>query len=152
MHTCREMIPCCLHSSFLIFAVGCLKMKTNDWRQLLNCFNLLIMPLVFQLRFKKLSVGCIYPEYSGIVKWASTCENLSSGVCKQQRRRPACTSAQSDQCLCYSLIGKNHTFVHKLACYKRNFNFLASRCSWAGFFSMTCLETLKTGLLSSRPK
>ena len=28
---------------------------------------------------------------------ASTRENLSSGGCKQHRRRPACTSAQSDQ-------------------------------------------------------
>ena len=35
--------------------------------------------------------------------WASSRENLSSGVCEQQRRRPACASAQSDQCLCYSL-------------------------------------------------
>ena len=38
--------------------------------------------------------------------WASTLGNLSSGVGKQQRRRPACASAQSDQCLCYWLIGK----------------------------------------------
>ena len=30
-------------------------------------------------------------------------ENLS-GVCKQQRRRPACASAQSNQHLCYSLF------------------------------------------------
>ena len=30
------------------------------------------------------------------------------GVCEQQRRRPACASVQSDQCLCYSLIGKYH--------------------------------------------
>ena len=35
-------------------------------------------------------------------------KNLSSGVCEQQRRRPACPSAQSDQRLCYSLIGKYH--------------------------------------------
>ena len=28
------------------------------------------------------------------------------GVCKQLRGRPACTSAQSDQHLCYLLIGK----------------------------------------------
>ena len=35
------------------------------------------------------------------------------GVCEQQRPRPACTSAQSDQHLCYSLIAKNHT----LTCY-----------------------------------
>ena len=40
--------------------------------------------------------------------WASTRENLSSVVCEQQRRRPACTSAQSDQRLCYSLFGKYH--------------------------------------------
>ena len=31
--------------------------------------------------------------------WASTRETLSSGVCKQHRRRTACASAQSDQCL-----------------------------------------------------
>ena len=30
-------------------------------------------------------------------RWASTRENLSSGVCKQHRRRPACAYAQSDQ-------------------------------------------------------
>ena len=40
--------------------------------------------------------------------WALSLENLSSGVCEQQRRRPACTSSQSDQRLCYSLIGKYH--------------------------------------------
>ena len=39
---------------------------------------------------------------------ASTQENLSSGVCEQKRRRPACTSVQSDQRLHYSLIGKYH--------------------------------------------
>ena len=37
---------------------------------------------------------------------ATTRENLSSEACKQQRRRPACAYAQSDQRLCYSLIGK----------------------------------------------
>ena len=40
--------------------------------------------------------------------WAATWENLSSGVCEQHRRRPACASAQSDQRLCYSLFGKYH--------------------------------------------
>ena len=29
--------------------------------------------------------------------------------CEQQRRRPACPSTQSDQRLCYPLIGKYHT-------------------------------------------
>ena len=39
-------------------------------------------------------------------KWASKRENLPSGVCEQQRRRPACASAQTDQRLCYLLIEK----------------------------------------------
>ena len=40
--------------------------------------------------------------------WASSQENLSKGVCENHRRRPACASAQSDQHLCYSLLGKYH--------------------------------------------
>ena len=49
---------------------------------------------------------CIIHVY--IYIWALMRENLSSGVCEQQRRRPACASAQSVQGLCYSLIGKYH--------------------------------------------
>ena len=41
-----------------------------------------------------------------VVIWALTRGNLSSGVWEQQRRRPACASAQTDQRLCYSLFGK----------------------------------------------
>ena len=62
--------------------------------------------------------------------WASPLENLSSVVCQHQMRRQACAYAQSDQRLCYSLIVKYHI----QAWYKRNFNFLASLCSWAGWF------------------
>ena len=62
--------------------------------------------------------------------WASPRENLSSVVCEQQRRRPACAYAQSDRRLCYSLIGK----CHILTCYQRNFNILASLCSWGDWF------------------
>ena len=40
--------------------------------------------------------------------WASARENLSSRGCEQQRRRPACASAQTDQRLCYSLFGNYH--------------------------------------------
>ena len=36
------------------------------------------------------------------VNWASTRQNLSSEGCEQQRRRPACASAQSDQRVCFS--------------------------------------------------
>ena len=38
-------------------------------------------------------------------KWASLRENLSLVVCEQHRRRPACTSLQTVQRLCYSLFG-----------------------------------------------
>ena len=43
-------------------------------------------------------------------------------ICKQQRCRSACASAQSDQGLCYSLHGKHNT--HR--CYIQNL-----LCSWA---------------------
>ena len=49
-----------------------------------------------------------------IDKWPLMEENLSSGVCAQQRRKPDCVDAQdcadaqSDQRLCYSLFVKYH--------------------------------------------
>ena len=46
-------------------------------------------------------------------------ETLSSEGCEPHMRRPAWASTQSDQRLCYSLIGK----YHMLTCYKRNYNF-----------------------------
>ena len=66
----------------------------------------------------------------GLYIWALSQENLSSGGCKQQRRRLAWSSAQSDQHHCYSLNGKYHIQT----CYEQNFKFLASLCSWAGWF------------------
>ena len=35
-------------------------------------------------------------------------DNISSGMCEQQRRRPACAFLQSDQRLCYSLFAQYH--------------------------------------------
>ena len=35
--------------------------------------------------------------------WARSCENVFYAICKQQKHRSACTSAQSDQHLCCSL-------------------------------------------------
>ena len=48
------------------------------------------------------------PRTHSQIIWASTQENLPSGVREQQRRRPAFASAQTDQRLCLSLIGKYH--------------------------------------------
>ena len=39
-------------------------------------------------------------HWFGEQNWASTRETLSSVVCEQQRRRPACATAQTDQRLC----------------------------------------------------
>ena len=69
------------------------------------------------------------------------------GVCEKQRCRPACASVQSDQRLCYLCIGKYHIFT----CYEGNFNFLASLCSGKTGLSLTLSETLKTGLVVTRP-
>ena len=57
--------------------------------------------------------------------WTSKRENLSSGFCEQHRRRPACPSATSDQCLCFSLFGEHSS----KACSIQNSIFLASLCS-----------------------
>ena len=54
--------------------------------------------------------------------WVSTREDLSLGVCEQQRHSSACTSVQSDQRLCNSLFGK----YHGKTCYKGNITILAS--------------------------
>ena len=57
--------------------------------------------LLFQLG-RTWFFGTVYYER------ASAQEKLFSGVCEQQRRRPACASAQTDQRLCYSIFGKYH--------------------------------------------
>ena len=57
-------------------------------------------------------IMCTYNLWTSTHKWTSTWENLSSEVCKQQRRRPACASVQTDQhqsfviCLSESIISR----------------------------------------------
>ena len=51
-------------------------------------------------------------------------------TCEQQRRRSACTSAQSDQHLCCSLP----RYYNISSFYIRNFKTLATFCSWPGWF------------------
>ena len=57
-------------------------------------------------------------------------ENLLLPLCEQQRRRSACASMQSDQCLCCSLLRQYNTYT----CYIQSFKTLASFCRWAGRF------------------
>ena len=64
------------------------------------------------------------------IMWATSWENLVYAICEQQRHRSACTSAQSDQRLCCSLLRLYYTYTY----YIQNFKSLASPCSWAGRF------------------
>ena len=60
---------------------------------------------------------------------ASSRENLTVAY-KQQRHRPACPFAKSDQHLCCKLSGKNNVWT----CFMRNFIILALFCSWESWF------------------
>ena len=62
--------------------------------------------------------------------WALTRENLSSGVCEQQRLTSLRQCAVWSETLLFAFL--ESTIIK--ACNKRNFNFLASPCSWAGWF------------------
>ena len=79
--------------------------------------------------------------------WASTQENLSLGVCKQQRRRPACTSMQSDQCLCCSIFGNVYV---KIATSEISIFYLVSVAEETGL-GHALSETPKTGFVEGRP-
>ena len=82
-----------------------------------------------------------------VLIWASTLENLSSGVCEQQRRRPACASAQSDQRLRYSLFEKKR-IISKLATSEISLSWLASVAEETAL-SLALSETLRTGFLAA---
>ena len=71
--------------------------------------------------------------YEYIVYWASRRENLLSGVREQQRRRPGCTSVQSEQRPYYLLFEKYYI-------YKQNFSFLVSFCSSVDWFGYDLVE------------
>ena len=71
-------------------------------------------------------------------------ENLS-GTCEQQRRRPPCASAQSDQHLCCLL----KSIISKLATSEISFLQLVSVTEEAGL-SLALLETQKTDLVALR--
>ena len=78
--------------------------------------------------------------------WARPWENVSYAICEQQRRRSACTHAQSDQRLCCSLPKQNDTS----SLYIRNFKILAGLCSWAGQFVSSLVGDSRRHIFSWR--
>ena len=76
-------------------------------------------------------------------KWASTQENLSSGVCEQQRRRPALSAPFVDRLL--------ESIISRLATSKVSLFQLVSVAEETSL-SLALSETPKTGFVTSRPK
>ena len=76
------------------------------------------------------SFGCI-------TTWVRSCENMSYAICKQQRSRSACASAQSDQHLCCSLLRSIDSMICILAISKVSRLYLVSIAEHAGL-SLTC--------------
>ena len=110
-----------------------------------SCFN--------SLRKSTTSNECLGVQHftiiiSSQIKWASTQENLSSGICKQQRRRPAFATGQTDQHLCFLLIGRNHLST----CYKRNFNFLPYLGGLEHWFGYVLVGNPEYCFLATRPR
>ena len=85
--------------------------------------------------------------FSSSHMWASMRENLSSGICEQQRCRPACASAQTDQRLCYSLF---RITISRHATREISIFQLVSIAEETGL-SLAFSEDLKTGLVGWRP-
>ena len=74
-------------------------------------------------------------------------KNLSSEDCEQQRRRPACASAQLISAFVIHLL---ESVISKLAASKFSSFYLVSIAEEAGL-SLTLSETPKTGFVTSRP-
>ena len=68
-----------------------------------------------------------------ISKYWGLCERkpVFGVVCEQQKRRPACASVQSDQHLCFSLIGNEVSYLNLLqAKFQFSSYSLCSRGDW----------------------
>ena len=120
------------------------------------------MSNVFQYLATRLSWAKVDPSKVVILNYSRPtlnykryARNSAIGVCKQQRRRPACAYAQSDQRLSRSLISafaihKLNSIVSKLAPSENSLFYLVSVAEKAGF-CMILSETLKTGFVASMP-
>ena len=84
------------------FLVGAMPRKAGMERSDLLAANVKIFKAQGQAMDKHAKKTC------KVIVWTSMQENLSSEVCEQHRRRPACATTQSHQRLCHSGFGKYH--------------------------------------------
>ena len=71
---------------------------------------MLFSPLSLYSLINIILIKTFVTVYNDKFIWATSRQNLSSGVCEQQRRRPACAFAQSDQRRCYWFIEKKTSY------------------------------------------
>ena len=136
IHRLTVIYDRCISCSVLLYSW----VQTNNFVKAVNAtfkaysinFSLITQPLVLQL--------C---TDTAKIFWASTRKKLTllhDG--EKHRRRPACASAQTEQCLCCSLTAK----CNISACFIQTFKILSSLCSWEAGLS-TLSVTQKTGFL-----
>ena len=99
-----------LKEFFLKLILKKIRRQQQKYEQLCICYQ----PMTDSLLARKEIMDEVHHIYLairyGIFKTLNqVCMGLDVfGVCEQQRCRPACTSVQTDQHLCYSLFGKYH--------------------------------------------
>ena len=105
----------------------------------LNNPNYQICSKWFNLAFQTVSSGIpmkVHFSYGFWYKLSLVMIKPAYAICKQQRCRSACTSAQSDQRLCWSLP-RLYNISSFYFCF----------CSWAAGLSLTWSKLPKTGFL-----
>ena len=80
---------------------------------------------MLHLSSERLSLSIHYGANVGQRYFGIDTRKLDFAECEQQRRRPACASAQSGQRLCFSFSGKFYDYT----CYRENVDILTSLCS-----------------------
>ena len=102
---------------------------------------------------KNNNLSLVGQETSYFILCASTRQNLYSGVCKQQRRRPACSSGQSGHqrsLINAFVIPFLKSIISKLATSKISIFLLVSVAEQTGL-NLTLSEALMTGFVALRP-
>ena len=88
---------------------------------------------------------CLF--YGQLTSYGLNARKPVFGVCKQQRRRPACASAQTDQHLCFRFLESS---ISKLYTGEISIFQLVSVAEETGL-NLTLSESPKTGFVATRP-
>ena len=98
--SCRGSFLNRLYANMTKLLISCVDL---NWKQCTSVLNngTGISGHMTKLWYENVSRTILLPP---VCIWARSCENMSYAICEQQRCRSACTSTQSDQHLCCSLL------------------------------------------------